>query len=161
MVDAANKSSPGRKTTEALATLLGFFTPIVTAVLGKLTGWQLVAALGIAGAVVIAYIASRTALKLKGIVAMILLFSLPAHATPVLDGGTSADASPPTMAQTIRPEALDPTKPLCPDLSKPAPKTMLDKVGQWVGISLGVLGAVAVSIEKLKSILDNTPSVLP
>lgn len=150
------QGSSGRKTTEAFAALLGFLAPLGTAILGKLAGWQLVAALGIAGAVVIAYIASRTSLKLKGVVAVILLFTLPAHATPTIDGGLPP---PDAQSSSIRPEALDPTKPLCPE--KPVPKTMLDKVGQWVGISLGVLGAVAISIEKLKSVLDNTPSVLP
>lgn len=62
----------GVRTSEGAAALITISAPVVAA-LAKLEGWQLIAALGIAAIVAIAYGGFRTWLKAKGVAALVVL----------------------------------------------------------------------------------------
>ncbi len=69
----------GANTSEGWAAFIAGGAPIIVAALNKLGGWQLIAALGIAALVAIAYGGYRTLLKLRGLTAILfILFVLPA-----------------------------------------------------------------------------------
>lgn len=57
--------TPGYRTTEGGAALLGLVAPVLTALSAHLDGWQLVAALAVGGAVACCYIVARTWLKAR------------------------------------------------------------------------------------------------
>lgn len=58
---------PGIRTSEGIVSAVAAAAPLVTALAAHLEGWQLVAVLGIAGAVACVYAMCRTYLKAHGV----------------------------------------------------------------------------------------------
>jgi len=89
------EQTPGIKTSEGVTAIVAVLTPLAAAI-GKLEGWPLVAALGVAAVVASVYIAMRTWLKVKGGpgAAALLVFLL---------AGSSAFAgeAPPTKGEIV------------------------------------------------------------
>lgn len=104
-----NEPTPGYKSTEGAAALVGIGGPLLTALLARDLTWQQLVALGIVGFVACVYIVSRTWLKRAGVpVAMlaVLLLSLPAHA----DGPQLRAPMPPDVpaVPVVAPEPAPP-----------------------------------------------------
>lgn len=64
---------PGYTTSEGKAAALMALVPVVATLTGKLSGWQIIAALGIAAAVVIAYLIMRSKLKIGALLGLAFL----------------------------------------------------------------------------------------
>jgi hypothetical protein len=106
-------NSRGITTSEGITAIASVGTPLIAA-LAKLDGWQLVASLGIAAVVAIAYLFARTWLK-RGAVALTLLL-LPSLAHASDPAPTHGPVNVPVIIETPEHQAI-PAADLAPKLT--------------------------------------------
>jgi hypothetical protein len=141
--------SPGIKTSEGAAALITISAPVVAA-LAKLEGWQLIAALGIAAAVAIAYGGFRTWLKAKGVAALLVLALL------CMGGTARADKPPVVHLAYVEPSAAQ----LAADTRAqptPTPEAVTPTDAQKAAAVIAALGAAA---QNAQAGLANAPPVV-
>lgn len=128
--------TPGIKTSEGVTAIVAVLTPLAAA-LGKLEGWQLVAALGVAAFVAAVYIGARTWLKGKGVAALLVLALLVAPVTARAD----------LPAAEVRPLPPAPAEPVASE-SAPKPPTIAEVLSCTAADTLGALPAALTKCAK-------------
>ena len=136
--------SPGYKSTEAAAALVGIGGPLLTAIISRDLTWQQLVALGIVAFVACVYIGCRTWLKRAGVPVALALLLL---ASPALADGPQLRAPMPAdvaAAPLVPPEAIVPPA-ACPEPCAACASrvgTALTPAGQpmptWLKAVLGV-----------------------